>query len=186
MNHRIKILASLGLALGAVFGLAGNFAPSASLRGLAWGIDGLGLVMASALLALTYFRRGQDLVAAGFLVFLVGQSIIVSGAAMDLASSVPSFGAGVGMWALALGLISAPDVFPFVVRLLGLTSSALFATTAVRIFTGAPILPTSQPLPFYIYPLFVATLIGWIVTFWRLDGGRVPRSPSVMSNSARE
>ena len=114
MDRRVRILASFGLAVGAAFGLAGSFAPSASLRGLAWGIDGLGLVMASALLAVTYFRRGQDLVAAGFLVFLVGQSIIVSGAAMDLVSSVPSFGAGVGMWALALGLISAPAAFPFV------------------------------------------------------------------------
>jgi hypothetical protein len=134
--------------------------------------------MASALLSVAFFRRGQDRVAAGFLVFLVGESIIVSGAAMDLADSIPSFGAGAGMWALALALISAPAVFPAAVRFLGLLTSALFAWTAVRIFTGEEILPTSSPVPFYMYPLFVATVVGWIVAIWRLDAVRTPASPS--------
>ena len=48
MDRGVKVLSSVGLALGAIFGLAGTFAQSASLRGLAWGIDGLGIVMASA------------------------------------------------------------------------------------------------------------------------------------------
>ena len=169
MDRGVRILASIGLALGAVLGLAGSFAPSPSLRGLAWGIDGLGLVMASALLAVAYFRRGQDRVAAGFLVFMVAESIIVSGAAMDLVESVPSFGAGAGMWALALALISTPSAFPPLVRLLGFATSVLFAATAVQIFAGAEILPTSAPMPFYIYPFFVATIVGWIITLWRLD-----------------
>src|SRR5262245_4427087 len=116
MDRGTRLLASMGLALGAALGLAGSFAPSPALRGLAWGIDGLGLVMASALLAVAFFRRGQDRVAVGFLVFMVAESIIVSGAAMDLVESVPSFGAGMGMWAVALALISTPAVFPSVVR----------------------------------------------------------------------
>ena len=169
MDRGTKILSSAGLAVGAIFGLAGSFTPSPALRGLAWGIDGIGLVMASALLAVACFRRGLDRLAAGFLVFMTGQGIIVSGAAMDLAESVPSFGAGVGLWALALALISGPAVFPPLVRLLGLVTSALFAVTALRILAGAELLPTSAPLPFYVYPVFVATLIGWIITIWRAD-----------------
>lgn len=51
MTTTVKVSASLGLALGGIFGLAGTFAPSDALRGLAWGIDGLALVAASALLA---------------------------------------------------------------------------------------------------------------------------------------
>ena len=176
MDRSVKVLSSIGLTIGSVFGMAGTFAPTSSLRGLAWGIDGLGLIMASALLSLAYFRRGQDRVAAGFLVFLVGQSMIVSGAPMELADSVPSFGAGTGMWAVALALISAPGAFPLVVRLLGLITSVLFASTAVRIFAGQEILPTSTPMPFYIYPLFVATMVGWIVAIWRLDEGVRPVS----------
>jgi hypothetical protein len=78
----LTVLASVGLTVGGVLGLAGTFAPSPSLRSLAWGIDGLGLVMASALLTLGYYRKGQDLVASGFLVFAIGEGIILSGAAM--------------------------------------------------------------------------------------------------------
>ena len=75
MNDRhLKVLASVGLALGGALGLAGTFAPTASLRGLAWGIDGLALVMAAALLTVLFLRKGADLVAAGFMVFAVGQA----------------------------------------------------------------------------------------------------------------
>ena len=171
----LTVLASVGLAVGGVLGLAGTFAPSPSLRGLAWGIDGLGLVMASALLTLGYYRKGQDLVASGFLVLAIGEGIIVSGAAMDLTASVPSFGAGTGLWAVALGLISIPRAFPLIVRLLGLAASIMFAATAVQIFAGIQILPTSSPLPFYAYPFFVATMFGWIWTLLKAAG----RSTSV-------
>jgi hypothetical protein len=61
--------------------------------------------MAGALLTVVLYRTGHDLVAAGFLVFAIGESMILSGAAMDLDASVPSFGAGSGLWAMALALI---------------------------------------------------------------------------------
>jgi hypothetical protein len=161
-NRDVTALASVGLAVGGVMGLAGTFAPSASLRGLAWGIDGLALIMASALLAILHFRKGQDFVASGFLLFAIGQGLIVSGAAMELAASTPSFGAGCGLWAVGLALISVPQAFPLAIRILGLVAAAMLAVTALQIFSGAPILPTSSPLPFFAYPFLVATLFGWI------------------------
>jgi hypothetical protein len=161
-DNGLRVLASTGLAVGGIFGLAGTFAPSASLRGLAWGIDGIGLVMASAVLTIVFYRRDQDLVASGFLVFAVGEGIILSGAAMDLIASVPSFGAGTGLWALALALISIPNVFSLPVRLLGLLAAVLFAATALMIFAGVQLMPTTSPLPFYAYPVLVATFGGWI------------------------
>jgi len=168
VGHRqLRALASAGLAVGGALGMAGTFAPSDSLRGLAWGIDGLSLVMASALLVIIYVREAQDLVAAGFLAFAVGQGLVVSGAAMTLAQSVPSFGAGVGLWAVGLALVSVPRAFPFIVRILGLAAAVLFAIVAVRIFAGARIVPTSSPLPFFAYPVLVATMIGWIWTLLR-------------------
>jgi hypothetical protein len=166
-DRRVSVLASIGLAIGGALGMAGTFAPSASLRGLAWGIDGVALVMACALLTLRFYRMGQDLVASGFLVFAIGEGIVVSGAAMDLAASVPSFGAGIGLWAVALLLISVPRVFPLVVRLLGIVAAILFAVVAGEIFAGVSILPTSRPLPFFAYPVFVATFIGWIWTLMK-------------------
>ena len=94
-------------------------------------------------------EKKQDLIATGFLVFAIGEGIILSCAAMDLAASVPSFGAGIGLWALALLLISLPRVFPVAVRLLGLFAAALFGITALRIFAGVQVTPLTTPLPFY-------------------------------------
>ncbi len=168
MNDKsLRILASIGLGVGGVLGMAGTFAPSGSLRGLAWGIDGIALVMACSLLTLRFFKMGQEIVAAGFLVFAMGESLLVSGAALDLAQSAPSFGGGVGLWAAGLALISIPRVFPMLVRLLGLVAALLFAATACRIFAGAQITALSQPLPFFAYPVLVATFVGWIVMILR-------------------
>jgi hypothetical protein len=168
-DQRLTVLASIGLAVGGILGMAGTFAPSTALRGLAWGIDGLALVMAGAILTVVFYRAGQDLMASGFLVFVVGEAIILSGAAMDLDASVPSFGAGSSLWATALTLISLPPVFPFLVRTLGLISAGLFVATALQIFAGIPLSPISSPLPFFVYPFFVATFFGWIWTLLKDD-----------------
>ena len=89
-DARLRLTAAIGLVVGAVLGMAGTFAPSASLRGLSWGLGGIALVVAAALLTIHHVHRGNDLAAAGFLVFAVGEGLILSGAAMDLAASAPS------------------------------------------------------------------------------------------------
>lgn len=92
------IIAPAGLILGALLGLAGTFVPSPSLRGLAWGIDGVALVTAGAVLLVHHFRQGHDLVASGFVVFTVGQALVLSTAAMPLEASTPPFAAGAALW----------------------------------------------------------------------------------------
>jgi hypothetical protein len=163
-DRRLRVLASGGLAVGAVLGMAGTLSPSPSLRGVAWGIDGVALVMASVLLTILFLRKGHELVASGFLVFVAGQTLVLSTAAMDLTAGAPVFGAGTGLWALALVLISAPSTFPLLVRGLGLVAAALFAATALQIFSGAPVTALTSPLPFHAYPALVATMLGWAWT----------------------
>jgi len=163
----MKVLASVGLAVGGILGMAGTFAPTAALRGVAWGIDGSALIMASAVLTVVFLREGQDMIAAGFLVFAIGESLVVATAAMELTAAVPFFGAGTGVWAMALALISAPRVFPLAVRLLGMTASLLLAVTALQILAGARLTPITTPLPFFAYPFLVATMAGWIWTLLR-------------------
>lgn len=160
-DARLRMIAASGLVVGAVLGMAGTFAPSVSLRGLAWGLDGIALIVAAALLTIHYFRRGNDVVAAGFLVFVVGEGLILSGAAMDLAASAPLFAAGVGLWAASLTLISASHVMPRWVRGVGFFAALLFTVVAIQIFSGRALTPLSQPLPFFAYPFLAATLFGW-------------------------
>ncbi|HEU4365558.1 MAG TPA: hypothetical protein VFT13_08860 [Candidatus Krumholzibacteria bacterium] len=166
-ESRLRLIAATGLVVGAVLGMAGTFAPSASLRGLLWGLDGVALVVATALLTIHHFRRGNDVVAAGFLVFAIGEGLILSGAAMPLDASAPSFAAGVALWAASLALVSSTGTMPLLVRGAGLVGSLLFTVTAVQIFLGQTITPLSQPLPFFAYPFLVATLVGWAWVHYR-------------------
>jgi hypothetical protein len=156
----INIVATFGLALGAVFGMAGTFVTQPNVQALLWAIDGAGLVMAAALLALKYFRTGHDLVAGGFLVFAIAEAVLMSGTAAGPAASVPAFAAGIALWVVALLLISIPRQFALLVRLLGLVSGILFAIIAAKLFWGEQLLPISTPLPFYAYPFLVMT--SWV------------------------
>ena len=160
-DERLQNVAAAGLVIGALLGMAGSFAPTAGLRGLAWGVDGIALVVGSALLGLHQLRRGDAQLAAGFLVFLAGETLILSGSAMELAASAPSFAAGAGLWSAALALVSASPVIPRFVRVTGAIAAILFAVTAALIFGGAGLTPLSQPLPFYGFPFLAVTLVGW-------------------------
>ena len=159
--RRPRLLAPGGLAIGAVLGMAGTFVPSAAMRGLLWGLDGIALIVATALLTMDYFRRGNDVIAAGFLVFVAGETLILSGAAMDLAASGPVFAGGVGLWAASLALVSAPDVMPSWIRVVAAVAALLFAAVAVQVFMGGALTPLSRPLPFFAYPFLALTLFGW-------------------------
>lgn len=164
MKSPVNIVAAIGLVLGGVFGLLGTVVTAQNLRAASWGIDGVGLVVATSLLALRFIRKGNDYVAAGFLVFAIGEGVMLSGTAATLAESVPSFGAGTALWSAALLLTSVPKEFASWIRLVSIIGAILFAITSARMFWGEQVLPTSSPLPFFAYPFLVLTFGGWIWT----------------------
>lgn len=162
-----RMVAPICLVVGAVLGMAGTFAPSASMRGLLWGIDGTALIVATALLTIYHFRKGNDVVAAGFLLYVVAETLIVSGSSMDLTAVAPVFAAGAGLWAASLLVVSAPPVMPAWLRAIAAVGALLFAIVALQIFAGAPLTPLSQPLPFFAFPFLAATLVGWAWAHYR-------------------
>ena len=166
-------IAAAGLLVGAALGLAGTLVESPTLQASLWAIDSVGLVIATALLALKYFRAGADIVAGGYLVFAIGEGVLLSGTAAGPSGSVPAFAAGIALWAAGLALISAPRLLPAWLRVLGAVAACLFAVTSACIYAGKELLPTSAPLPFLGYPFLVATLLGWA---WMLMRER-ERSP---------
>lgn len=171
-SRALNRIAALGLLVGAVFGLAGTLVGSAQVQASLWAVDSVGLVVATSLLALKYFRAGADVVAAGFLVFAIGEGVLLSGTAAGPRAGVPAFAAGTALWAAALALISAPHQLPRGLRLMGGAAACLFAVTAARIYAGHALLPTSSPLPFLAYPFLVATLLGWAWMLVREDSSR--------------
>jgi len=166
MNENlVKTFAVAGLIIGGLFGMVGSFVPSASLRGLAWGLDGVGLIMACSLLTFHFFRKGYDILAAGFFIFTIGECLILSSNTPDLNENVSLFGAGTCLWATSLILISLQNFFPKLIRLTGVFAALLFFIISIQIFTGNSINALTKPLPFYAYPFFAITIFGWA---WKL------------------
>jgi hypothetical protein len=164
VKNPLNVIAAIGLALGGLFGMLGTMVPARNLQSASWAIDGVGVVVGTTLLALKLFRKGSDLVAAGLLVFTIGESVMLAGTAATLAESVPTFASGTALWSAGLLLTSAPKEFAAWIRGAGLIAAALFAATSGTIFWGAQTLPTARPLPFFAYPFLVLTFIGWIWT----------------------
>ncbi len=168
-TSRLATFAAVCLVLGGLLGLAGSFSAPA-FRGIAWGLDGIALVMGALLLAVHHIKHGNEQLAAGFFTFVAGQTLVVSSSAMDLAASSPSFGAGVGLWAAGLALVSASSSMPRFIRATGFIASVLFAIVAIQIFGGSALTPLSNPLPFNAYPFLVLTLFGWAWVHYRRSG----------------
>ncbi|MER9605570.1 hypothetical protein [Mesorhizobium sp. M0243] len=139
MRITADTIAAVGLAIGGAFGLAGTFVASAPLRETLWTIDGVALVVATALLTMKYQRLGNDCIAAGFLTFLAGESLLLAGNAAGLEASVPSYVGGISLWAAALVMVSAPKTFALWMRLTALVAAVLFVVSACMILWGAPL-----------------------------------------------
>jgi len=162
MNEKqTKTIAAAGLFTGGIFGMVGSLVSSASFRGLAWGLDGVALIVATILLAVFYFRKGSDTLAAGFLIFAIGEGLILSSNTADLSEDLSSFGAGTSLWAASLVVISSQNVFPKLVRFAGFVAAVLFIVVSVQILLEGSVNGLTKPLPFYAYPFFVATIFGW-------------------------
>jgi hypothetical protein len=168
-------VAVAGLAIGGIFGIAGSLVTQAQLRQVFWMIGGVGIIVAVALLAVRFFRKGNDTLAASFLVFLAAESLVLSNTAAGLEASRASFASGVALWAASLVMTSLTNVFPKWSRVTGLVAAGLFTVTAVKIALGDTIVPTSAPLPSAGYPFLVLTFVGWIRTL--LAPGEDPASP---------
>lgn len=167
---RVRTVAAVALVIGAALGMAGTFAPTDSLRSLLWLIDGTSLVIGAALLVVHHVRRGDELLAAGFLVFLVGETLIIYGSVIHIGASAPVFAAGAALWAGGLGVVSASSAMPGWVRGAGAIAALLFAATSVQIAFGTDLSPLARPLPFFAYPFFALALIGWALQHARARG----------------
>jgi hypothetical protein len=161
MKNSSKNVALVGLALGAVLGMAGTMVAAQNVRAVLWAIDATGLIAATALMALMRFRRGDDLIAAGFLVYALGEAVMLGGTALSLQASVPAFAAGTALWAAGLLMTSVPKGFALWGRAAGCVAAVLFAIVSLRIFWGAVVTPMDKPLPFFAYPFLVLTFVGW-------------------------
>jgi hypothetical protein len=169
MKSYVKFIAIAGLVLGGALGMAGTFVGDDHLRSLLWAIDGTGLIAATSLLSVRFFRANEDCIAAGFIVYAIGEAVMLGGTAGSLEASVPTFAAGTALWSAALLMTSIPRVFAIWARLAALIAAVLFGIVSLRIFWGADITPLTKPLPYFAYPFLVLTFVGWIWNTAKVD-----------------
>ena len=169
MPYRILIV--VGLAVGAVLGLGGNFIHVGPAQNVVYTISSLGIIMGSALLAAWFARQGRDTVAIGFALLALAEGIILS--SLFLSASTPtdpgayaSFAAGVALYAVALLLVSIPPAFPLWTRIAGALAAVPFAAHALLWLLGrSP--ASSGPLASTGYVLLIVAMVGWMITVLR-------------------
>ena len=168
LSHRILIV--VGLAIGAVLGFGGNFLPVGPPQNIALVLSSLGLIMGSALFAAWFARRGHSIVAVGFALLALAESISFSG--IFLLASAPTFpaaytfAAGVALYPVALLLSSIPPAFPLWTRIAGALAAIPFAAHALLWLLGYAPNP-SGPLASIGYVLLTLTIVGWIIAVLR-------------------
>ena len=162
MTGNVRIIAVIGLIAGGVLGMAGSMVSSHEVRAVCWAIDGVGVILATAILAVAFIRAGRMELAVGFLIYTIGESVMLAGTAVSLEASVPSFAAGTALWSAGLVLVSVPRVFAIWTRITGLIAAILLGIVSLSIFRGVLLTPIAHPLPFFAYPFLVLTFAGWI------------------------
>jgi hypothetical protein len=162
MNQRNLILiACLGLATGAIFGMAGSLISSPISQIVLYEISSVGLTAGSVLLTIQFIRDKEDLVAAGFLLLAIAEAVMSGGNAAGQIEGQAAFGAGLALYLPALWLISGGRNFPIAFRLTGIVATIPFGFAAAKIFLGHDV-PSTSALPGAGYGLLTITIVGWI------------------------
>lgn len=168
MPYRILIV--VGLAVWVVLGLGANFLPAGPSQNIPYVISSLGIIMGGPLLAAWFGRRGYTIVAVGFALLALAESISFPG--LFLLTSAPTFpaaytfAAGVTLYALGLPLASVPPAFPLWARIVGTLAAIPFAAYGLLWLLGRSPAP-SEPLASSGYALLAVAVVGWIITILR-------------------
>lgn len=166
MNRTANIIAAIGLAIGAVFGVSGSIFTQPTTQIVLYQISSVALTAACALLTVKYLRDNKDYIATGFLLFAIAEAVMTAGAALGQVGGQASFAAGMALYVPAFLFICIPREFPFWSRLTGIAATLPFFIAASMIYLGGQALSTSV-FPGAGYGLLTVTIIGWIVTLLR-------------------
>ncbi|MCB0634765.1 MAG: hypothetical protein R2824_03365 [Saprospiraceae bacterium] len=158
-----NLIASAGLAIGAVFGIAGSIFSAPITQIVLYEISSIGLTAGCALLAVKFIRDSKDYLATGFLLLAIAEAVMSSASSLGQVGGQPSFGAGMALYVPAFLFISMPKNFPIWARIANLAACVPFGIAAATIFFGGEV-PSTSALPGAGYGLLVVSIIGWILT----------------------
>lgn len=165
----MRLIVTVGFAIGALLGMGGSFLPPGDLQHNAWFVSSAGLVVGLVLLAGRMTTEGRDQTAAGLVVLALAEVVLMTMAGSMRPETV--FAHGVGLYVPGFLLVAASDRYPVWVRVVNVLTAVAFAAHWVLHVTGGHA-PVNGPAAGVGYGLFVASLVGWTVDVWRLPAGR--------------
>lgn len=170
-NSNGNLIASIGLAAGALFGMSGQVFTEPVTQTCLFVISGAAFTMGLVLLTFKYLRQKNDIVAAGFLLFSIGEAISTAATAADEKTALSAFAACMLFYIMGFLLVCLPATFPNWVRITGLVSATLFAIASTKFYLGYGI-HYNDALAGIGYGLLTITIIGWIISLLKADTGK--------------
>ncbi|HKF38281.1 MAG TPA: hypothetical protein VKB35_15400 [Ktedonobacteraceae bacterium] len=153
-----------------MLGLGANFLPAGPSQNIPFVISSLGIIMGGPLLAAWFGRRGHTIVAVGFALLALAESISFPGlfplAGAPAFPAAYTFAAGVTLYAVALPLASVPPAFPLWARIAGTLAALPFAAHGLLWLLGRSPAP-SGPLASIGYAVLAIAVVGWMITVLR-------------------
>jgi len=153
-------IAAAGLAVGIGLGIGGSMVDRQPTYTIAEHLSSVGLITATTLLAIRFGRAASWMVAAGFALLALAETIILS--APVSAAGEATFASGVALYVPGLLLASLPREVPVWSRVAGALAAIPFAVHAGLSWLGQNPNP-GGPAATAGYILLSVAAIGWIV-----------------------
>ena len=154
-----------GLAVGAVLGQVGGALGIGTAQTVLFAVSSVGLAVGAIMLAFRHLRRGETVVAAGFAILAVAETMIWTGGGPAQGGEAAFAGATL-FYVPALLMVSLPPAFPAWVRVVGAAGAIPFGIHVALFLLGAE--PTSQDAQAIAgYIMLTLAVVGWIVSVVR-------------------
>lgn len=166
MGRGERIVIGIGLSVAVAAGAGAGGFESVDIQVALFALSSLGWVMATGILALRHAARSQFVVAAGFLVLTIAETLLwVSGRSGDPGYET-GFAGGAMFYVPGLMLVAAPGVYHWVVRAFAALGSVVWAAGSVGYLTGGSLAHT-DPVAMVGYALVSVAFIGVAVAAFR-------------------
>jgi hypothetical protein len=165
---RLAIVVGLLVAVGA--GIAAGSFKSLAAQTVLYAMSSVGWVTATSILAFKHALRSEAIVAAGFLILTVAETLLWVNGYPDSATYEAGFAGGVMFYVPGLLLAAAPTVYPRVIRLLALLAAGAWTMGTARFLLGSEF-AHADPLAIAGYVLISSFFLGvaWATLRDRLD-----------------
>lgn len=175
-----RVIVVVGLVVAVAAGIAAGGFESLAAQTSLYALSSLGWIVATAILASHHLRNGESMVAAGFLILTIAETLLWVNGYPGGPGYESGFAGGSMFYVPGVLLVCAPTAYPLLTRVLGMVAGALWAVGAVRFLTGSEFAHT-DPLAVAGYVAISAFFLG--VAWVTYRGSTAPQPARAVASS---